>query len=189
MRSAVRDDVVTMFCKRMAAIHKKGREQLEALRERHRAESERLLGVFGDVLEGVREALTSESEQTDGDNIGAAANAPEAAGDDGQAAVAERAGRLVLKALQQGGGVEALAAAHEAVSAHHGNNYFRCWISTTARTARPCSPWWTRSSRSRPTPTGVSWRLWSTYRPSVVPAPRSSPSRSRWSETARTASR
>nr|WP_066367605.1 Tn3 family transposase [Herbidospora mongoliensis] len=61
--TGVRDDVVTMFCKRIAAIHKKGREHLEA----HRAESERL---------------------------------PE-----------------------QSGGVDALASAHEAVSAHHGNNY------------------------------------------------------------------
>jgi hypothetical protein len=40
----VRDDVVTMFCKRK-------------LREVHRAESERLLGVFGEVLSVVREAL------------------------------------------------------------------------------------------------------------------------------------
>jgi hypothetical protein len=30
---------------------------------------------------------------------------------------------LVLKALEQAGGLEALATAHEAVSAHHGNNY------------------------------------------------------------------
>ena len=33
------------------------------------------------------------------------------------------AGRLVLKTLEQAGGVEALSAAHEAVAAHHGNNY------------------------------------------------------------------
>ena len=46
-RTAARDEVATMFCKRMAAIHKKGRERLEELREAHRAESERLLGVFG----------------------------------------------------------------------------------------------------------------------------------------------
>jgi hypothetical protein len=54
----VRDDVVTMFCKRMAAIQKRGRDHLEALREAHRAESERLLGVFGDVLSVVQEAMT-----------------------------------------------------------------------------------------------------------------------------------
>ncbi|MEV4224915.1 hypothetical protein [Nonomuraea sp. NPDC049725] len=29
----------------------------------------------------------------------------------------------MLKALEQGGGLDALASAHEAVSAHHGNNY------------------------------------------------------------------
>ena len=38
-RTAARDEVATMFCKRMAAIHKKGRERLEELREQHRAES------------------------------------------------------------------------------------------------------------------------------------------------------
>ncbi|MGP3961036.1 DUF4158 domain-containing protein [Nonomuraea sp. 3N208] len=55
VRTSTRDEVVTMFCKRMAAIHKKGRDQLEALREAHRAESERLLGVFGErsVLDAV----------------------------------------------------------------------------------------------------------------------------------------
>jgi len=53
VRAGVRDDVVTMFCKRMAAINKKGRDHLEALREAHRAESERLLGVLGDVLSAV----------------------------------------------------------------------------------------------------------------------------------------
>ncbi|MFI7708425.1 DUF4158 domain-containing protein [Nonomuraea sp. NPDC049480] len=57
VRTSTRDEVVTMFCKRMAAIHKKGRDQLEALRGAHRAESERLLGVFGEVLSAVREAM------------------------------------------------------------------------------------------------------------------------------------
>ncbi|MEV8636662.1 Tn3 family transposase [Streptosporangium sp. NPDC051023] len=113
VRTGVRDDVVTMFCKRMAAIHKKGRDQLETLREIHRAESERLLGVFGDVLDGVREALGPEQQQANGHSGDAS----------GQEVVAERAGRLVFKALEQAGGLEALAAAHEAVSAHHGNNY------------------------------------------------------------------
>ena len=50
--------MATMFCKRMAGIHKKGREHLAELRETHRAESERLMGVFGDVLSVVREAVT-----------------------------------------------------------------------------------------------------------------------------------
>jgi hypothetical protein len=55
--------------------------------------------------------------------------------------VAERAGRLVLKTLEQSGGVDALARAHEAVSAHHGNNYLPLPTSTTVRTVRRCSPW------------------------------------------------
>ncbi|MEU9872821.1 hypothetical protein AB0C87_33825 [Actinomadura sp. NPDC048021] len=53
--TGVRDDVVTMFYKRIAAIHKRGRDNLEALREAHRAESERLLGEFGEVLAAARE--------------------------------------------------------------------------------------------------------------------------------------
>jgi TnpA family transposase len=109
-RTSARDEVVTMFCKRMAVIHKKGRDQLESLHEAHRAESERLLGVFGDVLSAVREATTPD-ETTDG----AAAEPMEAA--------AERTGLLVLKTLEQAGGLDALATAHETVSAHHGNNY------------------------------------------------------------------
>ena len=109
VRAGVRDDVVTMFCKRMAAIHQKGRDHLEALRKAHRAESERLLGVLGDVLSAVREATAPGTG--DGQDPVPAADAGEAAG------------RLVLKTLERAGGVEALSAAHEAVAAHHGNNY------------------------------------------------------------------
>ncbi|WP_260850847.1 DUF4158 domain-containing protein [Rhodococcus sp. WB9] len=46
-RVEARDEVVTMFCKRMAALHKKGRERLEELREAHRAETERPNGPGG----------------------------------------------------------------------------------------------------------------------------------------------
>jgi hypothetical protein len=37
--------------------------------------------------------------------------------------VAERTGQRVLRTLGEAGGLEALVSAHEAVSAHHGNNY------------------------------------------------------------------
>ncbi|WP_205446939.1 DUF4158 domain-containing protein [Candidatus Frankia alpina] len=110
-RISARDDAVEMFCKRIAALHKKARGQLEELRERSRVDSERLLGVFGDVLAVVRDALgASADEQAVGvvDPIGE---------------VSERAGRLVIKTLAEAGGVTALSGAHEAVSAHHGNNY------------------------------------------------------------------
>ncbi|MEQ4724463.1 Tn3 family transposase [Nonomuraea sp. B19D2] len=123
VRTGVRDDVVTMFCKRIATIHKKGRDQLEALREAHRAESERLLGVFGDVLDGVREAVTPAEPGAVGPLPDGASTDPAASAGSGSGDVAERAGRLVLKALEEAGGLDVLAAAYEAVSAYHGNNY------------------------------------------------------------------
>lgn len=49
-RVRARDEIATMFCKRMDAIHKRARERLKELREATRAESERLLTAFGDVL-------------------------------------------------------------------------------------------------------------------------------------------
>jgi len=67
--------------------------------------------VFGDVLAVVRDALgASEDDQATGavDPIGE---------------VSQRAGRLVIKTLAAAGGLAALSGAHEAVSAHHGNNY------------------------------------------------------------------
>ncbi|MEV4249065.1 hypothetical protein AB0J63_37330 [Streptosporangium canum] len=57
-RIEARDEVVTMFCKRMAALHKKAKERLAELQEAHRAETERLVGVLGEVLAGTREAIT-----------------------------------------------------------------------------------------------------------------------------------
>ncbi len=134
LRTSARDEVTEMFCKRMAVIHKKGRARLEALREEHRVESERLLEVFGEVLAAAREA-TELSEDTAGPAAGAddVAARPDAApgdaagqdeaGQDADAEAARRTGLMVLKALAEGGGVEHLSAAHEAVAAHHGNNY------------------------------------------------------------------
>jgi TnpA family transposase len=117
-RTAARDEVAEMFCKRLAKLHKNGREKLEELQQAHRAESERLLGVFGQVLADAQEATTpSDSTVEDADGGGGAP------GPDAEDEVATRAGRLVLKTLADAGGVDELAAAHEAVSAYHGNNY------------------------------------------------------------------
>jgi hypothetical protein len=117
-RIRARDEVVAMFCKRMATITKKAREKLEELREAHRAESERLLGVFGDVLSGVREALGPSDTEEATLTADAASFAPDPIG-----VVCERTGRLVLKTLAAAGGLEELSSTHEAVSAHHANNY------------------------------------------------------------------
>jgi len=126
-RRQARDEVVTMFCKRMAAITKKARDKLEELREAHRAESERLLGVLGDVLADVRGALGPPSPAAGDDDDaanGLATDMADAAALDVEpiGAVCERAGRMVLKTLTDAGGVVALSTAHETVSAHHGNN-------------------------------------------------------------------
>lgn len=119
-RIAARDEVVTMFCKRMAALHKKAKERLDELREASRAETERLIGVLGDVLAGAREATAPPETSTGGDEDKSPAPAADA-GVDGE--VAERAGRSLLKTLESAGGLAQLSAAHEAVSAYHGNNY------------------------------------------------------------------
>ena len=126
LRISARDEVTDMFCKRMAIIHRKGRERLEELREAHRTESERLLEGFGDVLAAVREATAAEEDGDAGgepeDSVTPGSHEAAADEDDREQA-ARRAGVLVLKALESGGGLERLSVAHEAVAAHHGNNY------------------------------------------------------------------
>lgn len=102
-RIRARDEVVAMFCKRMATITKKARDKLEELREAHRTESERLLGVFGDVLSGVREALGPSDAEDATLRADGASFAPDPIG-----VVCERTGRLVLKTLAAAGGVEPL---------------------------------------------------------------------------------
>jgi len=121
LRTAARDEVCDMFCKRISAIHKNGRELLDKLREQHREESERLLGVFGDVLGAARDAVAPNDLEAEGEPV----SAPRAGAVGGvnDSEVFGRAGQLMLKVLEAGGGLEQLAAAHEAVSAHHGNNY------------------------------------------------------------------
>lgn len=73
--------------------------------------------VLGDVLAGAREATTP-TDQDSGNDVPSAAGGVGAEGD-----VAERAGRLLLKTLESADGLQQLSAAHEAVSAYHGNYY------------------------------------------------------------------
>ncbi|THV42673.1 Tn3 family transposase [Glycomyces buryatensis] len=104
-RAAVRDQVTEMFCKRIAALHKSGRDQLEKLREAHRAESERLLGVFRGVLDAAQEAAEETADPADLELL------------------CQATGAAVLDVLAAGGGIDGLTASHEQVAAHHGNNY------------------------------------------------------------------
>jgi TnpA family transposase len=107
-RIGVRDDVVTMFCKRVATITKRAKDRLEEIRAEHRETSEWLLGVFGEVINGTQHALAPLEGQP--------ALEP-------TTAMAEQVGRMVLSTLTKAGGLERVAGAHEDVSAHHGNNY------------------------------------------------------------------
>ncbi|MGZ4543213.1 MAG: DUF4158 domain-containing protein [Mycobacteriaceae bacterium] len=156
VRVSACDDAVEMFCKRMAALHRKARDRLEQLREQHRVESERLLGVSGDVLTVVRDALApSEGEVEEGasDPIGE---------------VSERAGRQVIKTLAEAGGVAALSGAHEGCRRTTSTTTPRlspCFAAPTGRRCSTCSTPWTfsppapttrsptRSPSSRPTGT------------------------------------
>ncbi|MBV1778497.1 Tn3 family transposase [Paeniglutamicibacter sp. ABSL32-1] len=103
-RIRLRDETVEMFCKRMALVHKKGRERLEELKLAHRAESEYLLDVFGEVLSLAHEVSGNEGNPEEGFDAAAT-------------------GQKLLETLQAAGGLKRLTAAHEAVSAHHGRNY------------------------------------------------------------------
>ena len=48
-----RDDVAEMFCRRVATLTKRARAELEALREAHRAMTERLIANYRAVLERI----------------------------------------------------------------------------------------------------------------------------------------
>lgn len=106
-----RDDLATMYCKRMASIHKQARDRFERLRESARAETEHLVDVFGDVLAAVRESMSPSGGELDTGQV------------DPVEQVWQRTGQAVLSTLIAGGGVETLSTTHEQVSAFHGDNY------------------------------------------------------------------
>ncbi|MBF6047911.1 Tn3 family transposase [Streptomyces sp. NRRL B-1677] len=108
-----RDELVTMLCMRMARITKKAKEDLEKIRQRHRAESEWLLAVLGEVLEAAKGAVGFDSGSVTLPTGSRKKNAVHAA-----------CGKAVLEKLEEAGGLAKLSEDHELVSAHHGDNYF-----------------------------------------------------------------
>ncbi|HEX8345213.1 MAG TPA: DUF4158 domain-containing protein, partial [Actinoplanes sp.] len=52
-QAKARDDVVEMFCRRVATLTKRARVELEALKEAHRAVTEKLIGNYRSVLERI----------------------------------------------------------------------------------------------------------------------------------------
>ena len=99
-RMRARDDLAEMLCKRVAANVKRARAELEEIRLRQRAVSERLIGTYRTVLEH----LDPDGEQA----IGRAPGGGEAA---------------AVDAVEQAGGFAAQLADIEEVSAFHGDNY------------------------------------------------------------------
>ncbi len=133
-----RDELATMYCKRLARVHKQARDRFEALREASRVEAERLVDVFGDVLAAVRESIEApepveEQDEDAGESAGDNTGQPEADAEGEEDSekkareqartLAERAGRAVLATLDEAGGIADLLASHEQVSAYHGDNY------------------------------------------------------------------
>ncbi|GAA2420559.1 hypothetical protein GCM10010404_93670 [Nonomuraea africana] len=143
--TGVRDDVVTMFCKRMAAIHKKGRDHLELLREAHRSESERLLGVLGEVLSVVREATGS------GPDSMAERQRPTRGWPSGQGGWCSRLWNRPV-------GWTRWRLRTRPCRPITATTICRCWTSTTAPTVQRCSRWWRRSSWNPPAPIAACWK-------------------------------
>ena len=98
-RMRARDDLAEMLCKRVAAIVKKARAELEEIRLRQRAVSERLIGTYRTVLEHL---------DPDGET---------ASQEPGQGAA------RAVAAVEEAGGFAAQLADIEEVSAFHGDNY------------------------------------------------------------------
>lgn len=98
-RMRARDDLAEMLFKRVAAIVKKARAELEEIRLRQRAVAEQLIGPYRTVLEHL---------DPDGET------ASQAPGQEAARAVA---------AVQDAGGFAAHLAGIEELSAYHGDNY------------------------------------------------------------------
>ena len=98
-QTRARDELVEMFCKRMAVITKRARAELEALREEGRAISERLIEHYRELLERLdprRLAITIQPEMRL---------------------------RLARETVEQAGGFDSELSDIERVAAHHANNY------------------------------------------------------------------
>ena len=89
-----RDNLVSMFLKRLATIHNRGKERLEQIREEQRATTEALLGVLGEVLDA-NDAATNETIL----------------------------GRQVKSLIQTHGGSEKIRTSWSEVTAYNDNNY------------------------------------------------------------------
>lgn len=91
---STKDNLVEMFLKRIGIIHKKGKEELELLRQQHRSKTENLISVLAEVLEA--------TSANDDDAL---------------------TGKKIKELLVTKGGIEVLKNDCEAISSYNGNNY------------------------------------------------------------------
>jgi TnpA family transposase len=97
-QTQARDDTAEMFCRRVATLTKRAREELEALKAAHEQITERLVAAYRSVLEQIDPA--------------------------GQAAAREQAAlEQACAAVERAGGFAAQYRDIDAVTAHHGNNH------------------------------------------------------------------
>ena len=89
-----RDNLVSMFLKRLATIHNRGKERLEQIRQEQRAMTEGLLGIFGEVLDA-HDATSNETIL----------------------------GRQVQSLIKTHGGSEKIRTSWEEVTAYNNDNY------------------------------------------------------------------
>jgi hypothetical protein len=97
-QARARDDTAEMFCRRVAMIAKRARDELEEIKKQHQEITERLVSTYRSVLEGI-------------DPHGPTAAREQAALEQARAAVAHA------------GGFPAQYRDIDAVTAHHGDNH------------------------------------------------------------------
>jgi hypothetical protein len=146
-RTSARDEVATMFCKRMAVIHKKGKERLQELHEQHRAESERLLDVFGDVLAGARKPPHRPK-------MTRSRRSP-------RPRLLSGPGGCCSRRWPTRVGWSSCRRRMRWCRRTTATTTCRCWRSSTRATARRCSPCLTPWSWSRPARITACWTRWS----------------------------
>ncbi len=93
-QSNTRDELIDMFLRRMRRTQSAAQEHLHTLQDKHREMEESLIGVLGKVLHHAKEGDTDEG-----------------------------LGRQIRQMLAEQGGIEALDARYEVVTAYHQNNY------------------------------------------------------------------
>lgn len=94
-RIQARDDLAAMYIKRMNNLHRRGKEELDRLRVRHREKTETIVATLTDVIQ-VLDTHPSDTE----------------------------AGREIRQLLSKRGGIEVLQEDCAAINAYSGDNYY-----------------------------------------------------------------